>query len=105
MGGLPLKQQLLHQSSLHYLAVPGQIGRPLHHAVEYLKTSRALFRGMSEPLIIYVARKHPTALIKVLAAGAPIPRPAQHSLSVRRHTDGAAPCVHVHAERNMEPFR
>lgn len=62
---------------------------------------------MSEALIIYVARKHPTALIKVLTAGVQILRPAQHSLSVWRFTDGdaAASYVHMHAESNMELFR
>lgn len=59
---------------------------------------------MSEVLIIYVAWKHPTALIKVLAAGALILRPAQ---SVWRYTDGdtTVPYVHMHAECNMESFR
>lgn len=119
MGGLALTPQLLHHvqasicgeallgRSAQALAVPQQIGCPLHHAAEYLKTSHPPFQRMSEALIIYVARKHPTALIKVPAAGVLILQPAQHSLSGRRCTDGdaAAPYVHLHAECNLELFR
>lgn len=52
-------------------------------------------------------RKHPTVLIKVLVAGAPSPRPAQHFLCEGRRTDGdvAATYVHVHAEHNMESLK
>lgn len=89
------------------LLAPPPIGYPLHHAVEYLKTSHTPFQRVSEVVIIYMVRTHPTLLIKVLVAGAPMPRPAQHFLSEGRDTDGdvAAPYVHMHAECNMESFR
>lgn len=76
----------LFDCSVKSRAAPEQIGYPLHHAAEYLKTSHSLFQRTAEALVIYVARKHPTALIKVHAAGGQILRPAQHSLSAQTGT-------------------